>query len=141
LDSTLHEKYKHVKFSDELVDMYIEILNQDDSLSKVFNYIAIEERRQIKEERHVGITINDIVENVSTVRATRQSTGKSYKYVNTNTKIHRKTAEKIVDKLLCMSLLYYKPVKPYKMLFLTSRGKQVLIKIVDMKSKHKEMEN
>lgn len=139
MDTELHVKYKNTKLSDDAVEMFYEIINQDKVLVKVFQYIAIEQKNQSELGTPTGITINDIVEHVTVERLERQDTGKrsSYKYQQTHTHIHRKTAEKLVDKLLFMSLLYYKPVKPYKFLYLTQRGTQVLMKIVEHKNAEK----
>lgn len=139
MDWELHVKYKNTKLTDESVEMFYEIMSKDKALVKVFQYIAKEYKSLLDRGTPTGVTINDIVENVAVERLERQENGRrSYKYQSTHTNIHRKTAEKIVDKLLFMSLLYYKSVKPYKFLYLTPRGTQVLMKMVEHKNTEKE---
>lgn len=132
----LHVKYKDAKFPLELVQMYADIIEADDVTKKVCFYIGKTERKQRSEDLGVsGITINDIVENVLVDRLTKVEKGRTYNYKETKTNIHRKTAERKVDKLLDMSLLFYKPVKPYKFLFLTIRGWQVIEELINRNKK------
>ncbi len=136
LDHNLHELHKHVKFSDEVLAMFIDIIGQDPSLLKVFQYIAIEEQRN--KER--GVSISHIIENVKVERLVRKTVGKNkYVYEEVFTNIERKNVEKMVDKLMFMSLIYHEAIKPYKFLFLTNRGKQLIAKLVENKSKDKEL--
>jgi hypothetical protein len=127
LINELHQKYKDLKLSPELIQMFTDIIVADEVTKKVFIFIGKMERNQREEPNTMrGITINDIVENVMVDRLAKVEKGRSYSYQETKTNIHRKTAEKQVDKLLDMSLLFYKPVKPYKFLFLTIRGWQII---------------
>ncbi|MCE4050730.1 MULTISPECIES: hypothetical protein [Bacillaceae] len=136
MDHNLHELHKHVKFSDEVLAMFIDIIGQDPSLLKVFQYIAIEEQRN--KER--GVSISHIIENVKVERLVRKTVGKNkYVYEEVFTNIERKNVEKMVDKLMFMSLIYHEAIKPYKFLFLTNRGKQLIAKLVENKSKDKEL--
>jgi len=136
LDHTLHELHKHVKFSDEVLEMFIHIIGQDPGLLKVFQYIAIEEQKN--KER--GVSISHIIENVKVERLVRKNVGKNkYVYEEVFTNIERKNVEKMVDKLMFMSLIYHEAIKPYKFLFLTNRGKQLIAKLVENKSKNKEL--
>lgn len=84
-----------------------------------------------------GVTINDIVENVKIERKERVPKGKTFIYQKTITNIDRKAAERIVDKLLDMSLLYYTPVKPYKFLFMSKRGWQITEELINRKKEIK----
>lgn len=138
MDNDLHLKYEKVKFSDEILDMFIDILEEDQPVIRVLYYIAQElkdkEKPSSEQDGTInGVTINNIVENVKIERLVRHNKGKSYKYETEITHIHRKTAERIIDKLLSMSLLYYKPVKPYKIIYLTYRGKQILKRLYERK--------
>jgi hypothetical protein len=127
LINELHLKYKDLRLTPELVQMFTDIIEADEVAKKVCFFIGKTERKQREEPNTMrGITINDIVENIMVDRLTKVEKGRSYIYKETKTNIHRKTAEKQVDKLLDMSLLFYKPVKPYKFLFLTIRGWQVI---------------
>lgn len=124
----LHLKYEKVVFSAEVASMFAEIIDKDVSSKKVLVYISKKAKEQLAlNGSGSGVTINEIVENVEVDRSIRQAArGKSFTYKTVNTNIQRKTAERIVDKLLDMSLIYYRPVKPYKFLFPTRRGLQVL---------------
>ncbi|NRD80819.1 hypothetical protein HPT25_26180 [Bacillus sp. BRMEA1] len=127
----LHQKYIDTKFPPELVQMFADIIEADEVAKKVCIFIGRTERGQRGEDLNLrGVTINDIVENVMVDRLTKVEKGRSYTFHEIKTNIHRKTAERQVDKLLDMSLLFYKHVKPYKFLFLTIRGWQIVEEIV-----------
>jgi len=132
LDSELHQKYKDITFPQELVSLFSDIVSSNETARKVCTYIGRTEQQQRKDEGvSRGVTINEIVENVMVERRTRvKEKGRTYSYDKTKTNIHRKTAERQVDKLLDMSLLYYESVKPLKFLYLTKRGWQVVEEIV-----------
>jgi len=132
LNKELHQKYKDVTLPQELVSLFSDIVSSDETARKVCAYIGKTEQQQRKDEGVTrGVTINDIVENVMVERRTRvNERGRTYSYDQTKTNIHRKTAERQVDKLLDMSLLYYQSVKPLKFLYLTKRGWQVVEEIV-----------
>jgi predicted transcriptional regulator len=137
MDTDLHTKHKNLTFPNtEMVDMYIDIMKSDPTMLKVFTYIAKESQSSIKSE--IGITINDLVENIQMKRLVRKDNkGKNYTYESVITNLHRKTAEKIVDRLQYMSLLYYKAVKPYKFFYLTIRGKQLIKRVVELRTAEK----
>ena len=87
-----------------------------------------------------GVSISHIIENVKVERLVRKNVGKNkYVYEEVFTNIERKNVEKMVDKLMFMSLIYHEAIKPYKFLFLTNRGKQLIAKLVENKSKNKEL--
>ena len=141
MDIQLHEKYKKVLFprDSELMDMYIEIREQDAAMMKVFRYIG-KQQSQAGTAQESGLTINDLIENIQVDRLVKkQKNSRKFKYEQALTNLHRKTAERIIDKLNVMSLIYYKSVKPYKFIFLTERGKQLLVRIIELKTKQKEM--
>lgn len=128
----LHLKYKDTKLPPELVQMFADIIEADEVAKKVCFFIGKTERKQRGEDSNMrGITITEIVENVMVDRLTKVGKGRTYTYKEAKTNIHRKTAERQVDKLLDMSLLFYKPVKPYKFLFLTIRGWQVVEELLN----------
>ncbi|MGN7299759.1 hypothetical protein [Ferdinandcohnia sp. SAFN-114] len=132
MNNELHQKYKDITFPQELVSLFSDIVSSDETARKVCAYIGKTEQQQRKDEGVTrGVTINDIVENVMVERRTRvNERGRTYSYDQTKTNIHRKTAERQVDKLLDMSLLYYQSVKPLKFLYLTKRGWQVVEEII-----------
>lgn len=132
MNSELHQKYKDVTLPQELVSLFSDIVSSDETARKICAYIGKTEQQQRKIEGvSRGVTINDIVENVIVERKTRvNERGRTYSYDQKKTNIHRKTAERQVDKLLDMSLLYYQSVKPLKFLYLTKRGWQVVEEII-----------
>lgn len=126
-------RYKDVRFTPELVDMYLHILEQDNKM-KVFTFISFENQKQKKKDAAIGVTINDIVEHVQVHRRTRVKKQNRFKYEMTTTNIDRKGAELIVDKLLDMGLIYFVPKQPYKFLKVSERGIQVLQEAINRKS-------
>ena len=127
----LHQKYINSKLSPDLVEMFADIIESEEVTKKICIYIGKTEENQRTEDTSIkGVTINSIVENVVVDRLVKVGKGRNYNLRPTRTNINRKAAEKHVDKLLDMSLLFYKPVKPYKFLFLTRRGWQVLEEIL-----------
>lgn len=120
--------------------MYIEIMEQDAAMMKVFRYIGRQQSQAGNTQEPTGVTINDLVENIQVDRLVKkQKNTRNFKYEQALTNLHRKTAERIIDKLNVMALIYYKPVKPYKFIYLTERGKQLLVRIIELKTKQKEM--
>ncbi|MFS1519633.1 hypothetical protein V1503_24715 [Bacillus sp. SCS-151] len=128
MDAFLNQKYKDVSFSSEVTEMFADIIQQDPNIQELFLFIGKELKNQKAEKSLTGITVSDITDNLILVRATRdeKARGRSYTYKKEKTNIHRKTAERLVDKLLDMSLLYYQKKAPFKFLFLTQRGVQVM---------------
>lgn len=138
LDSTLHDIHKNVVFPQDVIHLFTDIINNDSVSRKVFIYVGRSLKEQQKTVSHIrGVTVNDIVENVKIERKERVSKGKTFIYQKTITNIDRKAAERIVDKLLDMSLLYYTPVKPYKFLFMSNRGWQITEEIINRKKENK----
>ncbi|MFE7064193.1 hypothetical protein ACFVAD_18850 [Sutcliffiella sp. NPDC057660] len=127
MNESLQAKYRELSFPPDVAIMFADIIESDEAAKKVCFFIGKALQKQKNEEHSFsGVTISEIVENVKLERKTRSGKGKNYTYNTTTTNIHRKTAENIVDKLLDMSLLHYKSIKPYKFIFLTRRGVQVL---------------
>jgi hypothetical protein len=132
MNSELHKKHQNVTFPPSLVEMFTEIINEDKTTRKVFIFIGKTLNNQKKVQNHIqGVTVNDIVENVKVERREKVQKGKSFTYQQVNTNIDRKAAERIVDKLLDMSLLYYTPIKPYKFLYMTNRGWQITEEMIN----------
>ena len=139
MDSTLHDLHKNVLFPKDVIHLFTDIIINDSVSMKVFIYIGRTLKEQQKTVNHIrGITVNDIVENVKIERKERVPKGKSFVYQKANTNIDRKAAERIVDKLLDMSLLYYTPVKPYKFLYMSNRGWQITEAIINRKKENKD---
>jgi hypothetical protein len=138
LDSTLHDIHKSVVFPQDVIHLFTDIIINDTVSRKVFIYVGRSLKEQQKSVNHIrGVTVNDIVENVQIQRKERVTKGKSFIYQKVITNIDRKAAERIVDKLLDMSLLYYTPVKPYKFLFMSNRGWQITEEIINRKKENK----
>ncbi|KKI92166.1 hypothetical protein WQ54_10760 [Bacillus sp. SA1-12] len=138
MDSTLHNIHKNVVFPKDVIHLFTDIIINDPVSWKVFIYIGRSLKEQQKTVNHIrGITVNDIVENVKIERKERVHKGKTFVYQKTITNIDRKAAERIVDKLLDMSLLYYTPVKPYKFLYMSNRGWQITEEIINRKKENK----
>ncbi|MFB9759454.1 hypothetical protein [Ectobacillus funiculus] len=130
MNEALHRTYIDLKFDDDTSAMFADIISKDTVLTEVFLYIGRELNKQYKDHNQMlGITVNEVIENVVLDRLTRKPKGKTFVFEQSHTNISRKAAEKCVDKLLDMSLLYEKPKKPYKYLFLTVRGQQVLVSL------------
>ncbi len=140
MNENLHRTYIDLKFDDNTSAMFADIISKDTVLTEVFLYIGRELNKQYKDHNQMlGITVNEVIENVVLDRLTRKPKGKTFVFEQSHTNISRKAAEKCVDKLLDMSLLYEKPKKPYKYLFLTVRGQQVLVSL--SKKQSEELRN
>ncbi|MCM3164144.1 MULTISPECIES: hypothetical protein [Bacillaceae] len=126
-----YRKHQNAIFPIDLIEMFTDIIESDTVSRKVFIHIGrtLKSQKDSVDRIH-GVTVNDIVSNVQVERKERVTKGKSFIYKPVTTNIDRKAAERIVDKLLDMSLLYYEEVKPYKFLFMTSRGWQITEAIV-----------
>lgn len=121
---------KNLWFNEETCEMFTSIIRQDELNIRVLFYIAQCEKKQ------ESVTVKSIIANVKVVRrvAVKNSKNKLVSFSNTEGFIHRKTAEKIVDRLAYASLIYFDVQRPYKFIYLTQQGIQVAINI------HKKME-
>lgn len=121
---------KNLWFNEETCEMFTSIIRQDELNIRVLFYIAQCEKKQEL------VTVKSIIANVKVVRrvAVKNSKNKLASFSNTEGFIHRKTAEKIVDRLAYASLIYFDVQRPYKFIYLTQQGIQVAINI------HKKME-
>jgi hypothetical protein len=141
LNEVLSEKYQTIKFADEVVNMFADILEQDEILYSVYLlYIGNIVNKQFQETKYMrGISINEIVENVVIDRRVKKKKKKrkSYSLEVERTNISRRSAEISVSTLSSMSLIYEKTMHPYKFLISTYRGQQVLIELGKRKKKDK----
>lgn len=132
LEIELVREYKNVSLTKEITEMFADIIEEDEWMLEVFYYIV--KRRQDEKENFIGVTVNEISKDVKLERPVKVVKGKQTNFKLQTTNIHRQAAGKIVDKLLAMSLLSYKPLTPYKYFFITKRGLQVIKEIVDRKN-------
>ena len=140
MDTELHLKYKDVKFNDPLIlDMFSDIVEEDEVLLKVLVHIRETIRLQQSVKKVIGVSVSDIINNVEVTRQLRKTKGNTYVYELAVTNIHRKTAEKIADKLQSMSLIYYTELKPYKYFHITERGDTKVVKRIANRKKEKKM--
>ncbi|OQR53250.1 hypothetical protein [Bacillus sp. CDB3] len=138
MNEVLSEKYKQNKFTDEVVSMFSDILEEDEILYSVFHYIGSEVNKQYQETKYMrGISINEIVDNVVIDRRVKKLKGKSYSLEIERTNISRRSAEVSVSTLASMSLITEKIMHPYKFLISTIRGQQVLIELGKRRQKNK----
>jgi hypothetical protein len=132
LEEELIQEYKNVAFTKEILDMFTDIVIDDQWMLSVFVYIA--KRSQAEGKNFVGVTVNEITRDVTLERPVKVINGKHTNFKMQTTNIHRQAAGRIVDKLLAMSLLSYKPLIPYKYFFITKRGIQVIQEIIQRKT-------
>ncbi|RTR28115.1 hypothetical protein EKG37_17580 [Robertmurraya yapensis] len=136
MDITLHKKHNTIHFQPEVIQMFADIVEADESTRKILLFIGkMEKQRKTDNSSFKGITIKEIVENVEVERKTKIRKKQNSKYEVTKTNLHRKTAEHQIDKLSDMSLLFHESIKPYKLLFLTGRGWQVIEELVKRRQK------
>ncbi len=117
MDRSLYEKYKDIKLPVDLVNMYADIVINDEAARKVLIHIG----KHTADEEELGLTVGQIVERVHIQRKVQ----KSNSFVIQNANIDRKHAERVVHSLQMMGLCYYRPVPPSKVINFTVRGKQV----------------
>lgn len=127
MDVGIHKKYEEEVFSDQLGDMFADLVAEKDVRFVVLRFIAqtIQDNRR-KNMESLGVTINDIIQGVRLYRTKRKAEQGTYTYISVEDHITRKSAEQVVEQLSLMSLIYSVPVGPSKMLFVTTRGIQVL---------------
>ena len=136
MNEALSEKYQQNKFTEEMVEMFADIIEEDEILYNVFHYIGSQVNKQYQETKYMrGISINEIVEHVVIDRRVKKPKGKSYSLKLERTNISRRSAESSVGTIASMSLITEKVMHPYKFLISTIRGQQVLIELE--KRKHK----
>lgn len=130
MNEVLSEKYKQNKFTEEVVEMFADIIEEDEILYNVFHYIGSQVNKQYQETKYMrGISINEIVESVVIDRRVKKPKGKSYSLKLERTNISRRSAEGSVATLASMSLITEKIMHPYKFLISTIRGQQVLVEL------------
>lgn len=123
MNRKMNEKYSNVIFSDELIDMYLEIIEQSEINLKVL----IEIYESYKDD--IPITISQLGENIVVTRRVgkRLSNGKRT-FELKEAPMERKSVEKVIDRFLHMGLVYLSnEMYPYKKVFITTRGIQVSI--------------
>jgi len=123
-------QYPDVIFPDDVATMFANFILEHNVRLKVFLFIV--EQTQ----KHQATTIPDIIENVViSHRRKKKTKGKNTFFEKVEDNIDRKLAEKIIDQLYCMSLIYYEQLNPYKRIFLTIRGIQVVSKLQEINEK------
>lgn len=128
MDAILHQQFKNISFSDDLTLMFATILKDDDASIEILRFIAAQQREQQK------VSVQHLIENITLERLVGTKTkNEPLSFKKQLTTINRKAAERIVDKLSSMSLLYYEEMKPYKFFYITKRGINVFAKIQQLK--------
>lgn len=133
MDNSLYNKYKGIDLSEPLVNLYVELITQDETNQKVFLYIGqkMSDVMRPNSETKIGATVSDMVQDIKVVRPVLRK--KDGKYENVLEHMERKRAERIVQSLLMTGLCYYELVGKSKVFYLTNRGIQVMKRIVELK--------
>ncbi|MEW9672973.1 hypothetical protein [Ammoniphilus sp. 3BR4] len=122
MDYELYKKYEEVSLSTEMRSLFADIITSDEATRKTFLTIG----KQTLNTDSFGITIKQIADLIKIDRKVQNKDG-TFKLVHTN--IDRKHVERIVDKLLGMSVCYFRSIPPSKVINLTIRGKEVTAEI------------
>lgn len=132
MKENIHEKYKDLILSDDMLSLYYDLLNQDELNLKVLKEIA----RGV--QSHSAHTISQLVEHIEVLRRVgkRDKTTKSLTFAVEETTIDRKATEKILERLSYMGLIYYTYELPHKRIMITRRAVQVL---KELTSNNKEL--
>lgn len=141
MDNKMYNKYKGVKLSPPLVELFSDLILEDEVNLKIFLYIGQKMSKAMdpNSDTKLGATVNDMVEDIKVLRPVQQKGGK---YENVLANIDRKRAERAVQALLMTGLCYYEPVGKSKVIYCTDRGVQVLRHIYErQKQKEKQKEN
>lgn len=128
MELALHQQFKDVAFSEEVIDMFAHILKEDQASIEILRFIAAQQKKNEK------VSIIHISEHVQVERrvGVRRKNEPMFFEVRT-TSIDRKAAERTINMLATMSLLYSENLKPYKFFYLTFRGALVLKRIQTIK--------
>lgn len=127
----MYNKYKRVTLSPDQIQMFADIIGQDEVTQKIFLFIGTKMARLEEIENssnRIGATINDMSIEIQINRSVKIK-GKS-KYKVAKAPLDRKRAERIVQQLLMTGLIYFELVGKTKVLFLTDRGIVVLKELV-----------
>lgn len=123
-----------MKFTEEQVDMYFELIFYDEAMRKCLMEIG---KRTDKKNNESGITVSQLTDIIKVKRPVQK--GKTFKQKETN--INRKHVERILSTFQTMGLCYYRSIPPSKVFYLTYRGKQITYKMIqELKKKHVESE-
>lgn len=122
MKESIHEKYKDLSLSGDMLSLYCDLLNQDNLNFKVLKAIA----RGV--QNHSAYTISQLVEQIEVPRRVgkRDKETQALTYTVKETTIDRKATEKILERLSYMGLIYYTYELPHKRIMITRRGVQVL---------------
>lgn len=128
------EKYSSLKFDERVLEMFSDIVAQEESNIRMLFYIVNCHKEQKK------VTVTSICENVKMPRrvARRNAKNEIVAYDKLEDFMDRKTAERIIERLVGASLIYFEVQLPHKFIGLTERGKQVALHIVSKKKKMEE---
>lgn len=127
MNTSLNQKYLDVEFSDQLINMFADIIEHEVPIKRLLLHIGKHADSHKNDELGAGISIKILCETIIIERRVRSRKGK-FSYESTN--IDRKQCERLVETLLKMSLCYYVSVPPSKLIYLTKRGRQVARELV-----------
>ncbi|MEX3623644.1 hypothetical protein [Viridibacillus arvi] len=122
MDITLHEKYKHVHFTDEQCDLFATLLDTEPLHKEVMYFIVSEFLN------NTPATIKSITENIRVERKVGVKNKRKTSIIKFDVQmdfISRKMAESIVKQLAFSSLVFVEMLAPYKFIKPTTRGAEV----------------
>lgn len=129
MEYELHMKYRELLFTQREVEMFADILESDDIYRKILHFMVI------KLHGKENVTVASISENVLANRRVKVQKKKTYQFEIQKAPLDRKATERVIDKLSGMSLVYFENMRPYKLLYLTDRGKMVF---QELQKRHNE---
>jgi DNA-binding MarR family transcriptional regulator len=129
MDHELFKRYESVSLSPDLRALFTDIVMSEEATRKVLLTIG----KQTLNTENIGVTIKQLTELILIDRKVQRNG----KFILEHTNIDRKHVEREVDKLLSMSLCFYRAVPPSKIINLTIRGKEVIATIMQRLEKAK----
>lgn len=121
MSRVVQTSFENVRFTNEVINMFADLIADNEPTLKVIFYIL----KNHKNDKPT--TIQDIVDNVKVIRRVAKRKGKKViGYEMAEAPLDRKTAERIVDRLYYMTLISIEEKLPYKQLYISNRGDQVI---------------
>lgn len=121
MSRVVQTSFENVRFTNEVINMFADLIADNEPTLKVIFYIL----KNHKNDKPT--TIQDIVDNVKVIRRVAKRKGKKViGYEMAEAPLDRKTAERIVDRLYYMTLISIEEKLPFKQLYISNRGDQVI---------------
>lgn len=141
MDLLLHRKYKNLEFPEEIEELFADIVANDNWLGSVLFYIVSEvSKKETNSEAIIGISITEVSNDLIIPKKVKHIEKNKVTFEKEHASMDRKHAERVIQCLMKMSLLYYVVPSGRTHFYLpTERGIQVLQRSIEIANNKDEV--